>query len=79
MVKYQLRQSVLHWEPAPGSRIDLSAQNRRSMMQETTTEDRRRELKRLQDQITSHPERDWTQQRQRIAVLAAQLAAIGKG
>ena len=43
-------------------------------MQETTLADRRHELAQLQRQIVEHPERPWTEERRRIAVLAAQLA-----
>ena len=41
----------------------------------TTTEDRRRELDRLTAQIREHPERDWSEERHRIGVLATQLTA----
>ena len=44
-------------------------------MHQTTTEDRRKELRSLLDQIEAHPERDWTEARQRIAVLQSKLAA----
>ena len=44
-------------------------------MLETTMEDRRRELRSLLDNIEAHPEKDWAQERQRVAVLQTQLAA----
>ena len=44
-------------------------------MHQTTTEDRRKELRSLLDQVEAHPERDWTEARQRIAVLQSKLAA----
>jgi len=44
-------------------------------MHEITPEDRRRELRSLLDRIGAQPERDWTQERQRIAVLQSKLAA----
>ncbi|GEM_PF-481675 len=44
-------------------------------MQETTIEDRRRELRALLDNIEAHPEREWAQERQRIAILQSQLSA----
>ena len=44
-------------------------------MTPTTREDRRRELERLQAQIRDHPERDWSEERHRIGVLATQLTA----
>ena len=47
-------------------------------MQPTTNQDRRRELESLRAQIREHPERDWTAERQRMAVLSAQLAAEGE-
>ena len=42
-------------------------------MQETSMNDRRKELAQLQQQIVKHPERPWVAERKRIAVLAAQL------
>jgi hypothetical protein len=38
-------------------------------MQEVTDEDRRKELRSLLDAIQQHPERDWSEARQRIVVL----------
>ena len=38
-------------------------------MQETTMEDRRKELRVLLDKIANHPEQDLTKERQRVAVL----------
>ena len=43
-------------------------------MRETTMEDRRHELAALLDTIAQHPEREWTTERQRIAVLRELLA-----
>ena len=44
-------------------------------MQETTTLDRERELRSLLDRITRHPERSWTAERERVAVLQRMLGA----
>src|SRR5690606_14099336 len=44
-------------------------------MHETTTADRERELRTLLDLIEAHPERAWTEERQRVAVLQRMLAA----
>ena len=44
-------------------------------MQPTTNDDRRRELRRLLDEISAHPERAWTEERERVAVLQRLLAA----
>ena len=44
-------------------------------MQETTIEDRKHELRQLVEQIEAHPERAWTKERERIAVLQRMLAA----
>ncbi len=44
-------------------------------MIETTMEDRQRELRGLLDQVGAHPEKAWTQERERIAVLQRILAA----
>ena len=44
-------------------------------MTETTIEDRQRELRSLLDQIEAHPERTWTRERERVAVLQRMLAA----
>ena len=44
-------------------------------MIETTMEDRRRELRALLDNIEAHPEKDWSRERQRVAVLQRQLGA----
>jgi hypothetical protein len=43
-------------------------------MQETTHEDRRKELRALLAQIEAHPERDWSEERKRIAVLNELIA-----
>lgn len=47
-------------------------------MQETTIDDRKRELRNLLDQITAHPERPYTEERKRVAVLQGMLAAHEK-
>lgn len=47
-------------------------------MQETTTADREQELRTLINQIEAHPERSWTEQRKRVAVLQSQLASHEK-
>ncbi len=44
-------------------------------MQETTTKDREKELRSLLDAIAAHPERDWTEERKRVAVLQRMLGA----
>ncbi len=44
-------------------------------MHETTTADRERELRTLLDLIEAHPERAWTEERQRVTVLQRMLAA----
>jgi len=44
-------------------------------MTETTIEDRERELRTLLDRIEAHPERAWTEERRRVAVLQRLLAA----
>jgi hypothetical protein len=44
-------------------------------MTETTTEDRQRELRALLDRIEAQPERAWSEERQRVAVLQRLLAA----
>ena len=43
-------------------------------MIETTLKDREQELRSLLDQISSHPERDWTLERERVAVLQRMIA-----
>jgi hypothetical protein len=43
-------------------------------MQETTLEDRRKELEALLAEIRDHPERDLTAQRERARVLSQMLA-----
>lgn len=43
-------------------------------MRETTMDDRRQELAGLLDTIARHPEREWSAERQRIAVLRELLA-----
>ena len=40
-------------------------------MDGTTTEDREKELRFLLSQMSAHPERDWTEARERINVLRA--------
>lgn len=42
-------------------------------MHETTEEDRRKELRVLLDRIQQHPERDWSEERKRVAVLQQML------
>ena len=44
-------------------------------MQPTTDQDRQRELRRLLDDISAHPERAWTAERERVAVLQRMLGA----
>jgi len=44
-------------------------------MQETTMEDRRKELESLLDQMKQHPERAWTEERKRAAALSQMLAS----
>lgn len=44
-------------------------------MQDTTMEDRRKELQALLDQFEAHPERDWTAERRRAAVLRRMITA----
>ena len=44
-------------------------------MQGTTLEDRKKELRRLLDQMSAHPERDWTKERERVAVLREMVFA----
>ena len=46
-------------------------------MRETTIADRERELRELLDQIEAHPEKAWTAERQRIAVLQ-RMTCLGK-
>ena len=40
-----------------------------------TIEDRKKELRALLRQMQAHPERDWTEKRQRVAVLNKMVAA----
>lgn len=47
-------------------------------MQETTSEDRRKELQALLDQMRDHPERDWNEEKKRATVLQ-QMIAAGNG
>lgn len=42
-------------------------------MKETTPQDREHELRSLLDQMSAHPERDWSEARERVAVLQAML------
>jgi hypothetical protein len=44
-------------------------------MTETTFEDRTRELRSLLERIAAHPERAWSEERERVAVLQRLLAA----
>jgi len=48
-------------------------------MQETTTQDRKNELRKLLDQIEAHPEKPFTEERKRVAVLQNMLLAQEKG
>lgn len=43
-------------------------------MQETTAEDRRKELRSLLDRIQQYPERDWSSELKRVTVLRHMLA-----
>jgi hypothetical protein len=45
------------------------------MTTETTIEDRTRELRGPPDRIEAHPERAWSEERRRVAVLQVLLAA----
>jgi hypothetical protein len=45
------------------------------LMQETTMEDRRKELQSLLDKFEAHPERDWTEERRRAQVLREMIAS----
>jgi len=47
-------------------------------MQETTTQDRKNELRKLLDQIEAHPEKPFTEERKRVAVLQNMLLAQEK-
>ncbi len=47
-------------------------------MQDTTIEDRKRELRNLLDQIEAHPEKAFTEERKRVAVLQGMLLAHEK-
>lgn len=47
-------------------------------MQQTTHTDRENELRNLLDQISAHPEKAWTAERERVAVLQRMLAAQEK-
>ena len=44
-------------------------------MDGTTTQDRKKELKVLLTQMEAHPSRDWTAERERVAVLQKVIAA----
>lgn len=46
-------------------------------MQETTMEDRRKELQALLDRIRDHPELDWSAERERARVLSEMLEREG--
>ncbi len=43
-------------------------------MQQTTLEDRKKELRTLLEQIEQHPEKDWSEQKKRVAVLREMVA-----
>lgn len=43
-------------------------------MQETTSEDRRKELRSLLERIQQYPERDWSEALKRVTVLQHMLA-----
>lgn len=43
-------------------------------MQNTTMDDRRKELQSLLDKFRNHPERDWSEERQRAQALGEMLA-----
>lgn len=45
-------------------------------MKETTLEDRKHELKQLLEQIEAHPERDWSEEKKRVAVLQKMIADL---
>jgi hypothetical protein len=47
-------------------------------MQDTTIEDRKKELRTLLDRIEAHPERDFAEERKRVAVLQGMLLAHEK-
>ncbi|WP_164499260.1 hypothetical protein [Sphingopyxis witflariensis] len=47
-------------------------------MQAVTEGDRRKEVRVLLDQIRTHPERDWTQARQRITILNKLIGGAAK-
>lgn len=47
-------------------------------MQETSIDDRKRELRNLLDQIAAHPEKAFTEERKRVAVLQGLLASHEK-
>lgn len=44
-------------------------------MQETTNEDRRKELQNLLGRMRAHPERDWSDEKKRATVLQQMIAA----
>ncbi|MGE3690125.1 MAG: hypothetical protein AB7F98_01950 [Novosphingobium sp.] len=46
-------------------------------MQETTLEDRRKELEALLKQMREHPERDWAKERERARVLSEMIEKAG--
>jgi hypothetical protein len=47
-------------------------------MQDTTIDDRKKELRHLLDQIEAHPEKAFTEERKRVAVLQNMLVAHEK-
>jgi len=47
-------------------------------MQAVTEGDRRKEVRVLLDRISAHPERDWTEARQRINILNKLIGAAPK-
>lgn len=48
-------------------------------MQPVTTDDRRKELNTLLQQMQAQPSRDWTAEKQRAAVLTEMIAASERG
>lgn len=47
-------------------------------MKDTTVDHRKQELRKLLDEIAAHPEKDFTEERKRVAVLKEMLAAQEK-
>lgn len=48
-------------------------------MEPVTLDDRKKELKVLLQQMQEQPSRDWTEERQRVAVLNEMIAASERG